>query len=124
VFGIGMSEMVIILGVALLVFGPQKLPEVAKTIAKGLRDLRRASDDLRSQVMVDLDDEHPRPPPLPAAKPFLAPDPPETPPAADAASPSIEGSVLARDDGAPVPAVEGAVPRGEDAPADDEPVRG
>jgi TatA/E family protein of Tat protein translocase len=56
-FGIGMSEMLIILVVALLVFGPQKLPEVAKMVAKGLRELRKASDDLRSTVMVNLDDE-------------------------------------------------------------------
>ena len=60
-FGIGMSEMVIILAVALLVFGPEKLPEVAKTIAKGLRDLRRAGDDLRSSVDFNLDDDRPKP---------------------------------------------------------------
>ena len=58
-FGIGMSEMVLIMGVALLVFGPEKLPEVAKTIAKGLRELRKATDDLRSTVMVDFDDDKP-----------------------------------------------------------------
>src|SRR5688572_13445858 len=106
-----MSEMVIILGVALLVFGPQKLPEVAKQIAKGLRDLRRASDDLRSQVMVDLDDP---PRPLPSARPYLAPEPP----------PAIEGSALARDDDE-VPAaqpVEGAVARDEEGPEDAPPL--
>lgn len=124
-----MSEMVIILGVALLVFGPQKLPEVAKSIAKGLRDLRRASDDLRSQVMVDLDDD--RPPTLPAAKPFA----PATEPA-----PAIEGSELAGahappgdEEDEPRPrAVEGAVARDEEGPAEapaaapvaDEPRRG
>ncbi|MCC7108145.1 MAG: twin-arginine translocase TatA/TatE family subunit [Deltaproteobacteria bacterium] len=58
-FGIGMSEMVIILAVALLVFGPQKLPEIAKGIAKGLRELRKAGDDLRSSI--DLDDAPKRP---------------------------------------------------------------
>ncbi len=64
-FGIGMSEMLIILSVALLVFGPQKLPEIAKSIAKGLKELRRAGDDLRSSVNFDLDDDKPmrRPPP-------------------------------------------------------------
>lgn len=58
-FGIGMSEMVIILAVALLVFGPQKLPEIAKGIAKGLRELRKAGDDLRSSI--DLDEDARRP---------------------------------------------------------------
>lgn len=66
-FGIGMSEMLIILAVALLVFGPQKLPEIAKSIAKGLKELRRAGDDLRSSVNFDLDDDKPARRPLPRA---------------------------------------------------------
>jgi TatA/E family protein of Tat protein translocase len=71
VFGIGMSEMLIILAVALVVFGPAKLPEIAKSIAKGLREIRRAGDDLRASVNLDLDDERPRfrPPPPPAVGP-------------------------------------------------------
>jgi TatA/E family protein of Tat protein translocase len=75
--GIGMSELIIILGVALLVFGPTKLPEVAKTIAKGLKELRKASDDLKSSVSFDLDDERPRwrPPPRPAEAALAAHDP-------------------------------------------------
>lgn len=56
-FGIGLSEMLIIMAVALLVFGPNKLPEVAKSIARGLRELRRAGDDLRSSMDLDLDDD-------------------------------------------------------------------
>lgn len=58
-FGIGMSEMLIILAVALLVFGPKKLPEIAKSIAKGLKEIRKAGDDLRSSVNFDLDDDKP-----------------------------------------------------------------
>lgn len=58
-FGIGMSEMLIILAVALLVFGPAKLPEVAKSIARGLRELRKAGDDLRASIDLDADDTHP-----------------------------------------------------------------
>ena len=57
-FGIGMSEMVIILAVALLVFGPQKLPEIARGLAKGLRELRRAGDDLRASVDFEGDGAH------------------------------------------------------------------
>lgn len=67
-FGIGIQEAVVILAVALLVLGPTKLPGVARTLGKGLRELRKASDDLRSALMFDDEDE-PRPkrrPPIPA----------------------------------------------------------
>jgi TatA/E family protein of Tat protein translocase len=92
VFGIGMSEMLIILAVALLVFGPNKLPEIAKSIAKGLRELQRAGDDLRASVNLDLDDKpRPRPRPMP---------PPPEPPAQIAGS-ELTGPELAH--GAPSP---------------------
>lgn len=77
-FGIGMSEMLVILGVALLVFGPTELPQIAKKIAKGMREVRRASDELRRSIDIDDDDEHHR---------FRRPPPPEPPPA-------ITGSAL------------------------------
>lgn len=57
-FGIGMQELMIILLVALVVIGPKKLPEVARTIAKGVRELRRASDDLKATIMVDMDEPY------------------------------------------------------------------
>ena len=66
-FGIGMSEMLIICAVALLVFGPTELPQIAKKIARGLKEVRKASDDLRKSIDLDDDDEPPRrkpPPPL------------------------------------------------------------
>ncbi len=65
-FGIGMSEMLVICGVALLVFGPNELPQIAKKIARGVRDIRRASDDLRRSIDLDDDDTPPRPTPPPA----------------------------------------------------------
>lgn len=52
-----MTELMVILVIALLVLGPTKLPQVARSIGKGMRELRRASDDLRSAVM--WDDEQP-----------------------------------------------------------------
>lgn len=61
VFGIGMSEMLVIVGVALLVFGPTELPQIAKKIARGVRDIRRASDDFRRSIDLDDDDDHVRP---------------------------------------------------------------
>lgn len=52
-FGIGPMELVVIVVVALLIFGPQKLPEFARTIGKGLAEFRRASNDLRQTLAID-----------------------------------------------------------------------
>ncbi len=61
-FGLGFTEIVVILVVALLVFGPTKLPELARSLGKGLAEFRRASADIRSAVM-DAANETPAPPP-------------------------------------------------------------
>ncbi|MFO0689437.1 MAG: twin-arginine translocase TatA/TatE family subunit [Myxococcota bacterium] len=52
-FGIGPMELVVIVVVALLIFGPQKLPEFARTLGKGLAEFRRASNDLRQSLALD-----------------------------------------------------------------------
>lgn len=52
-FGIGGSEIIVILVVALLFLGPDKLPDAAKTISKGIRDLKRQSRALQQQIEAD-----------------------------------------------------------------------
>ena len=52
-FGIGGSEIIVILVVALLFLGPDKLPEAAKTISKGIRDLKKQSRALQTQIESD-----------------------------------------------------------------------
>ena len=41
-FGIGVPELLVILVVALLIFGPGKLPEIGSALGKGIRDFKRA----------------------------------------------------------------------------------
>ena len=53
-FGIGFAELVLVLVVALLVVGPDKLPGLARSIAKGYNQLRRAGNDIKRSV-TDID---------------------------------------------------------------------
>jgi Tat protein translocase TatB subunit len=54
-FDIGFPELLIILAVALIVLGPQKLPEIARTLGKVLAELRRVSEELRHNVLFGED---------------------------------------------------------------------
>lgn len=56
-FSIGPTELIVILVLALIVFGPSRLPEIGRTVGKSLREVRRAGMDLRDQFEVDLDDD-------------------------------------------------------------------
>ena len=49
-FNIGPTELLLILVLALIVFGPNRLPEVARGVGRGLREFRRASDDLKDEL--------------------------------------------------------------------------
>lgn len=49
-FGMSMTEIVIIAVLALVLLGPDRLPEAAKTIGKTVRDLKKATDGLKDQI--------------------------------------------------------------------------
>jgi len=49
-FDIGISELIVVAVVALLVFGPKRLPELARALGKGILELRKAAEGIRAQV--------------------------------------------------------------------------
>src|SRR5262245_22876792 len=52
-FGLGMGELMVILVIALIFLGPQKLPEAAKALGKGIRELRRHTRDFEQTIEDD-----------------------------------------------------------------------
>lgn len=86
---LGLPELVLIFVVALLLFGPRKLPEIGRTVGKALGEFRRASNDLRRTVEEEVAVEDLRQ----AGRELqdAASIPPATPPADDeAAKPADE----------------------------------
>lgn len=49
-FGIGMPEMLLLLAVALIIFGPKKLPELAKSIGRALGEFKRATGEIKDSI--------------------------------------------------------------------------
>lgn len=52
-FGIGFPEILMILAVALIIIGPKKLPELAKTLGKSFGEFKRSVNDLKESVELD-----------------------------------------------------------------------
>jgi sec-independent protein translocase protein TatB len=130
-FGLGMMELVVIAIVALLVVGPDKLPDAAKKISRGIRDFRKQTRELGKTLDDDTElgsavrdlksalrgDDFTRPPPRPPAPPA----PPEK--ADEGPSDTAEPVPVpeAEEDGTPiVKLAAGAVAKGEHASDPDE----
>jgi Tat protein translocase TatB subunit len=88
-FGINPQELLVILVIALIVVGPRKLPEMARSIGRGLREVRKAQDEVRKTIQVDLDDEPPPARSAPTSAPATTAD--GTTPA-EAAAPAGEAA--------------------------------
>ena len=56
-FGIGMPEMLLILAITLIVIGPKKLPDLAKSIGRAFGEFKRATSELKQSIDID-DDLH------------------------------------------------------------------
>lgn len=52
-FGIGMPELLLILAVALIVIGPKKLPDLARSLGKAMGEFKRATNDLKESIEKD-----------------------------------------------------------------------
>ena len=66
-FGIGMPELRVILVVALLVLGPKRLPEMARSLGRGMAEFRRASNEFTRTLSASVDEPPAAPPPKRAA---------------------------------------------------------
>lgn len=55
-FGMGIQELLLVFIVAMIVLGPKKLPELAKTLGRAAREFKKASNDLKQSI--GLDDDH------------------------------------------------------------------
>lgn len=71
---IGMPELIIILVIALIIFGPRKLPELGRSLGKSIGEFKKASNELRSTLEEEIRieeqrEQRPAPPTPPAADP-------------------------------------------------------
>jgi TatA/E family protein of Tat protein translocase len=64
-FGLGMQELLVILVIALIVVGPKQLPEIAKSLGRGLAEFKRTTDEFSSSMLAEVQTEpHVRPTPV------------------------------------------------------------
>ena len=61
-FGIGSMEILLILVVALIIFGPHRLPEIGRTLGRTMRALKKATYDLTTQVTKEIEGQENAPP--------------------------------------------------------------
>lgn len=54
-FGIGMPEMLLILAIALIVIGPKKLPDLAKSLGRAFAEFKRATSELKESLEIDTE---------------------------------------------------------------------
>ena len=121
-FGIGFQEMLIILVVVLIFFGPKRLPDLAKSLGKGIAEFKKASEEVRKGIEEAVKEEtaaespkSPEIPPSPADAALPATSPPDTTaPPAPATGTTVPGGEAPKETaeaGAPGGAATPEIPR-------------
>jgi TatA/E family protein of Tat protein translocase len=54
-FGIGMPEMLLLLAIALVVIGPKKLPDLARSLGRAMREFKKATNELKDTMQIDTE---------------------------------------------------------------------
>ena len=83
-FGIGAPEFILILVIGLIVFGPGKLPELARSLGKGMREFKKATNALSQAINVPTE--------TPVQPQATAPQPQATAPQSQAAAPQPQAA--------------------------------
>jgi TatA/E family protein of Tat protein translocase len=91
---IGMPELLIILTLALIIFGPRKLPELGRSLGKSLGEFKRASNELRNTLDEEIRIEEER-----STRPARPVTPAEPAPVAAAAADETQDETVPRDSG-------------------------
>jgi len=88
IFDIGGPEVLLIMLVALLLFGSQRLPDLARSLGKSIREFKKATSGLEEELRRAMEAPPPSPPPRPPpVPPAVAQPSPATPPAAAPVAP-------------------------------------
>jgi len=97
-FNIGPLELIVILVIALLVVGPHRLPEVGRSIGRGIREFRRAQEEVQKTIQSALNEPASTARPMPRADAAPRPEGKSATDAADAtdATDATEGKDVAR----------------------------
>lgn len=120
ILGMGPLELLLILALALIVFGPEKLPEIGAQIGRMVRDFRRATSELSEEfnrsLKLELEEKRNAARTTPPPPPRLSPPGPEPPAESAQPAPAAEGREVSDGPGAEAPPTKAQVSRSEIEP--------